>query len=547
MNQIPGSQTNTNQASTSQTSANQATAGNGVPTALAAPTKTAARGTRWRRTIGPNDSKDSWGALLVAELGLLALGLGTLAGFCRLFDGWDFFVPLATITLGSWMAALVLRRTRIPMTIAAPVHIVLGVIAIGAMFVPESTILGAPVPAAFSAAVSEVTSSFTEIRTMVPPVEATTGFLIVIAAGFWLLALYADTAALRVDAVIQAAAPYLVTFLAVGIPSNGPDRLIGISSFVAGLVIYAAAIQFRRYSGLSWADRSPAVGARSVALTATGIAVAGAIVALIAGAALPTQDRRIDLREIGKGPGARTVVSPFVGVTTLLGTRSNSEMFRVRADKPSYWRLTALGSFDEERNIWISHDTYSPINGDIARSTPLGVPTNRLRQDYKISGLSGPWLPAAFEPGRISGEASATHDPMSASLIVDEESSSSLSYRVDSFLPDLEPVSEKLNTSSKQSGPSTLDPELLRVPALSLELRRAFDNATALGTNPYQKMVLLQDWFRSEFIYDEGVNYSGSGDPTTDFIEARRGFCQQFSSTFALLARHAGLPSRVAV
>ena len=62
-----------------------------------------------------------------------------------------------------------------------------------------------------------------------------------------------------------------------------------------------------------------------------------------------------------------------------------------------------------------------------------------------------------------------------------------------------------------------------------------------------RQMLALQTWFRTNFAYDEDVDYSGRSDALSAFLEDRRGFCQQFSSAFALLARTLGLPSRVAV
>ncbi len=485
------------------------------------------------------------GSTVLAEVGILALALGTVAGFIRLFDSWDFFVPLTIVTVLSWATALLLRRAGAHMALATLVHTIIGIVVLGIIFVPDSTMLGVPLPRTLSTAWLEITSSFVEIRTLVPPVEATTGFLIAVAAGIWTLVLYADTAALRVDAVLQAAAPFALIFLAVGIPTRESGRTAAIFWFVLALGFYSVTSQFSRHASLRWADESPSRGAVSVARSAAAIAVAGGVIALVAGVALPEQSRRIDLRRIGQGPGDRTVVSPFVGVTSLLGPRSNSEMFTVRSDSPSYWRLTSLGSFDEKRNIWVSHGTYSPIEGRIERSTARSLPVTRLRQDFELRNLSGPWLPAAFEPGRITGDVTATYDPASSSLINDDEDSREFTYSVDSYVPDFSTV--ELQSTLGDSGSSALDPDLLEVPEISLRLKRTFDSVTGQTRDPYQKMVLLQDWFRSTFTYDESVDYSKAADPLDEFIIQRRGFCQQFSSTFALLARYAGLPSRVAV
>ncbi|MGB3410253.1 MAG: DUF3488 and transglutaminase-like domain-containing protein [Microthrixaceae bacterium] len=514
--------------------------------------KVAPRLTPGRRTKGDRPAKEPArtfdtgdGSNFLAEVGLLVLALGTVAGFIRLFDSWAFFVPLAVVTVLSWTTALLLRRAGTHIALATLVHTIIGIVVLGVTFVPESTVMGVPLPRTLSTAWLEITNSFIEIRSLIPPVEATTGFLIAVAAGIWTLVLYADTAAMRVDAVVQAAAPFALVFLAAGIPAQESGRTTAIVFFLASLVIYAITTQFDRFADLRWADRSPSRGASSVARSAAAIAVVGGIFALVAGVALPDQSRRIDLRKIGQGPGERTVVSPFVGVTSLLGPRSNSEMFRIRSDNPSYWRLTALGSFDEKRNIWVSHGTYSPIRGRIERSTARSLPVTRLRQDYQLLNLSGPWLPAAFEPGQIAGDVTATYDPASSSLINDDEDSREFTYTVDSYIPDFSTIQERGSVGGGDN--SALDPELLEVPEISLRLRRTFDGVTGQTRDPYQKMVLLQDWFRSTFTYDESVDYSKAADPLEQFIAQRRGFCQQFSSTFALLARYAGLPSRVAV
>ncbi|WP_053383578.1 transglutaminase-like domain-containing protein [Leucobacter celer] len=65
---------------------------------------------------------------------------------------------------------------------------------------------------------------------------------------------------------------------------------------------------------------------------------------------------------------------------------------------------------------------------------------------------------------------------------------------------------------------------------------------------------LLEAWFRSgEFVYDERAPYEPGADPDDPyavmeaFLEQRSGYCVHFASTYAVMARSLGLPSRVAV
>jgi len=59
--------------------------------------------------------------------------------------------------------------------------------------------------------------------------------------------------------------------------------------------------------------------------------------------------------------------------------------------------------------------------------------------------------------------------------------------------------------------------------------------------------LALQDWFRDEFTYETDVDYRSDADPVAAFLDRREGFCQQFASAYALMARSLGLPARVAV
>ena len=111
------------------------------------------------------------------------------------------------------------------------------------------------------------------------------------------------------------------------------------------------------------------------------------------------------------------------------------------------------------------------------------------------------------------------------------------------MLPDIAPL-----LSTGTAAPTDeIDTDYLTDPELDPAVAEQVAAITAGAQDPYQKMLALQNWFRSEFTYDDGVNFSDEPDALDAFLTARRGFCQQFSSTFALFARELGVPSRVAV
>ncbi len=73
---------------------------------------------------------------------------------------------------------------------------------------------------------------------------------------------------------------------------------------------------------------------------------------------------------------------------------------------------------------------------------------------------------------------------------------------------------------------------------------------TKAAETPYQAAVLLEDWFQTEFTYDEKVVYGESGimGPLPEFLLSprRAAHCQYFAGSMAVLLRMLGVPARVA-
>jgi transglutaminase-like putative cysteine protease len=71
--------------------------------------------------------------------------------------------------------------------------------------------------------------------------------------------------------------------------------------------------------------------------------------------------------------------------------------------------------------------------------------------------------------------------------------------------------------------------------------------ATASAPTDADKMIALQNWFRSKFTYGVTAPADRSRDAIATFLTTRRGNCQPVATTFAVMARTLGIPSRVAV
>jgi transglutaminase-like putative cysteine protease len=484
-------------------------------------------------------------ATVGAELGLLVLALSVTASFTRLFVGWDWLGTLAVVVAAAWAAAAAARRIGLGVPASVAVQSVVGVLVLSWRFAPDTLAVVLPTPATWQQLTDEVAASFGSFSELVAPVPATDGFLVVIAAALWVVAGFADTAAIRFTAPVQAAVPYVATMAAVGILARDSGRTTAGLVTAAGLALYAATQLALRASEQRWVAGRTARGARAVFASTLAVALVAVVGGALLGPRLPgSTEPVVDLRQLGRGDGPRTVVSPFVGIRSLLGERSDQVMFEVDADQPAYWRLTALERYDPEREIWVSRSTYQRTDGELPPALDADVPDTPLAQSFRIEGLATTWLPAAYAPASVTSEAELSYDSVSSSLILREGAGSGpLTYDVESRLPDL----AELLAGGGEPLRTELDDEYLVDPGLAPEVTQLVASVTEGTTDTYTRMLALQNWFRSEFTYDDGVDYSDRDDALGAFLTDRRGFCQQFASAFALFARSLGVPSRVAV
>ncbi len=116
---------------------------------------------------------------------------------------------------------------------------------------------------------------------------------------------------------------------------------------------------------------------------------------------------------------------------------------------------------------------------------------------------------------------------------------------------DLDLSAEELTLASTSN--SAVSPEFTvvppEVPARVQEIARA---VTEGYSNRYQRAVALQNWFREDGGFTYSLATDGSGtDDLLSFLEegedGRTGYCEQFASAMAIMARTLGIPARVAV
>jgi transglutaminase-like putative cysteine protease len=473
------------------------------------------------------------------------------AALFRVFDGRSWVAAVAvTIVLIHGLCWL-LRRGGIGATASAVISAI-GIVLITCWTVlGRSTIDGIPTPTTWHQAQSALQTVGDQISTLAAPVPVTHGFQLLAVAGAGVAAALADFAAFRWRAPLLAVVPGLAVFILCSTLGVGRGRATVVGLTVAGLTVFLLVERASGEQGQIWfAGVRSGVGAW-IAATG-GVAVAAAVVAAMAlSPTLPHRDGAGVLGwrgGLGGGPGERIVPNPLVALRTTLTRYANIPVFVVSSSVPSYWRLTSLNTFDG--TDWKSTGSYRTFGNRLPGAPPVGTAVRTVRATFRVQQLASVWLPAQFNPVSVEGAKHVTYDPASNSVLISGQTTANLQYTVISYqyldtinAADLEaarPLRSDPVAAANLQLPTTVNGPIT---ALALSLTRG-------QTSEYGKALAIQNYLRSpRFVYSLNPPFDGSGTAALyNFLFiTRTGYCQQFAGAYAVLARAAGLPTRLAV
>jgi transglutaminase-like putative cysteine protease len=492
--------------------------------------------------------------LLVAiEVALGFVTLAAVVGMHRLFLDGTYWWPLALQVVVAHLVVAALRRAGVGLAASAVVAAGVAVVFIAWTRFPETTWWLLPTGDTLAQVGEDMRRAWSIFGEVRAPAPVENGFIAATAAAIWVVAYIADWAAFRVGVTLEAVLPATTLFVFAA-ALGGPGSPVASAALFAGAVLmYALLHRTATQERTSrWAGGRRVHGRSSLVGTGATLIVLAVAAGAVAGPNMPgaDEDALLAWRDINQGDPTRVVLSPIVELQTRLVQQPDIEVFTVRSNRPSYWRLTALDDFDGE--IWKSSYQTGDVDGDLSREIEPAAEADAVTQEVEILALDSVWMPAAFEPTRIEAAGVPTdYDPESSTLLVDEDnetdSSDGYSYTVTSQLADFS--DEELRAAS----PDIPDGIRTRYTALPGDfpdsVEQLAEEITADETTAFDKAHALQDFLRSNaFTYDTDVGPGHSQDALVSFLlDTRRGYCEQFAGSFAAMARHVGLPARVAV
>lgn len=488
--------------------------------------------------------------LAIAEVAFALVTLATVISLRRVFAGGDWFAPLLVHVIAAHGTVTVLRRRQVSAPMAALGAVVAAVLVVAWVHAGEATTFGIPTLSTIDVLLASVNDAFGQFSDIKAPTAPLDGFLVASAVAVWASAVIGDWAAFRADATVEAVLPAAALFGVASVLGADVGRIALAGFWIATVLAFVLVRRADRLGRSStWVGDQRSRGPRALVLLGVGLALVATTAAALLGPQLPGAESEavVSLTDIGDdAPGTRVTVSPLVDIRSRLVQQANVEVFTVRSEVRSYWRLTSLDRFDG--SIWSSNGSYGKSSGDLEDGVPVASERIVFDQGYAISALSQIWLPAAYEPQAVDVQEAVRYDEVSGTIIVDTDvpTSDGTAYTVRSALPQHRP--EALAAAAPEV-PADIAELYLGLPAdFSPEIRALATEIVAGSTSRYEQALRLQNYFREQFTYDIDIDLDHAiGDMEQFLFEVRAGYCEQFAGSFAAMARSLGLPARVAV
>jgi len=479
-------------------------------------------------------------AQLPATLCLTALTVATAISLCRIFADWDYLRPMLVVAIGIHVVAATLRWLRAPAWWAIPVMVLVGIELLGMVFYRDT--FNGPIPGSRTIELMRIDISLVleQFPTTVAPVPSVGNYAIAATAALAVCAMLSDTFAFRAMGRLEAVIPTAVLFIFTAVLGTNRHREAVAALWIAAAFLVVAALRVRHVgSGSSWmgSRRWGVIAAMPAILVTVGLTT---VAAAAFAPQLPGAGEKALIDTRNRDSSVTEVLSPLVDIRAEIVNQSNVEHFTVGSpDGGHYWRMIGLPIFDGSRWDPPGEDLETMGNraGDVLLPGPVTT------QDIRITQLGGHLVPAAYLPTSVSESEILWAGQTGSLVLADSELQPGDRIEILSMVP--RPSIDLLRNSTVAQA---LDSIYYELPGgFPDTAREAALTITRDAPTMFDKMIALQNWFRTEFTYNIDVQLGSSNDAIESFLRIKQGFCQQFAGTFAAMARSLGIPAQVAV
>ncbi|MEB3366995.1 transglutaminase TgpA family protein [Saccharopolyspora mangrovi] len=489
-------------------------------------------------------------SLVAAAAGALAVMCAS-ASFAGVLADAGWLIPALITVLAVVGVGVLGRRLGWPTVGVVAAQLAGLLVILTVLFASSSAILGVlPGPAAIAELARLLGGTGELIRTGVPPVPADPPLQALVCLGLGVVALLVDLIAVGIG---TPAVTGLVLLCVFAIPASLADRMLPWWSFALGgagyALLLAAAGHHRRWRRYEEPDRvAYALFGRTTAV----VAGTAGVIAVLAGSVFTgvgTEGRLPGSvpEEFGGTDGIG--LQPFTSLRGQLNRDRVVELFRVRGlQQDSYLRAMTLRKFDP-RTGWQLDGLTQGVDANAPLPLPEGTTIGRGRPErieVQPIGYRDPWLPVFGTPVSVSGMGRNWRYDPAAGIVFTQTNQETRPYTQQVIVPD--PSPEELRAAR---GPMPIDPAYVDASGISPQVAELAQRLTADAPTEFDKAVAVNRFFTDPangFRYDLTTAPSTGQDALSDFLfRGKRGFCEQYASSMAVLLRSLGIPSRVAI
>lgn len=504
-----------------------------------------------------------------------------LAGFATLAVSWPltgllregtWIGPAIMMVLLVGVVGSMLRSLDLDPTLVVLSQAFVAAVVILQFYLRGTLVLGLfPWSDTFDATTALLREAGTTLRTFAAPAPTNDGVEFLIVVVLTLTAISVDSIGVTGRAPATAGIPLAAAFL-VSVSNSG--RAMEPWFFAAaalGWLLMVAQQGSRLVTGWSSADRRESVGSHDVSFGPTGhqrlariLAVGTVLIALVAASALPhlpptffTEGlaRNADGRSVGDSGGSVSFTETM-DVTADLHNQSDEPVLTYRTPQilNEPLRVTAVTEFDGRNWVEPDYDLTAPVDGVLTPHPGNALPgvDESVRREFSelsvvSNGVNPPSLAAPGPVAEITADASMRWDPETSAIRLEEPVDSydvtymELAPRGATDLPG--------NVGEAEADPAQFGPYLEPSPNGGESYGALSDEIVGDETNDLVIGQLLQQHFRSG-IYTYDLNLlPGAQDspPIRHFLETQQGYCVQFATAMVMMARHQGVPARMAL
>ena len=176
---------------------------------------------------------------------------------------------------------------------------------------------------------------------------------------------------------------------------------------------------------------------------------------------------------------------------------------------------------------------------------PVQGASRQVAQVYHVERDSSNVIFGAYTPETLFFPTSAIKVDEYGSLRAPYRVPEGSTYSVVSQVPDNSP--EQLRTASA-AYPDDIVEKYTELPPDGLDRTRALARKLTEGTtNPYDAVARVNEYLKTEYAYDLSIPLQRTEMDSVEYFlfEEQRGYCEQFSSSLAVMVRSLGIPARL--